>query len=581
MNRLNPIYTEKTECQDCYKCVRQCPVKAIKIKDGSAQIISEDCILCGHCVEVCPVEAKKVRDDLSRVKQLLTIKKQVFVSIAPSYISEFGINNEEKIIYALKKLGFAGVSETALGAQEVSAHAALYAEQADPGIMISSACPVIVNFIKKEKQNFTSKITPFLSPALSHASMLKQKFGNDISIVFISPCIGKKQEADDHPDLIDIAITFNELRNWFKEEKIDIQTITTDGENKFIPEKAAEGSLYPIDGGMIAGMKKNIGLNDISFMTFSGLENIKNCLEDIDQLPKDSKIFLELLACEGGCINGPQGNSQRGTISKRVNVINNVNYNESNIPRKANINISQNYENSQTNLQNYSEAEIKKALALTGKLSTKDELNCSGCGYESCRDFAIALLTGQAEKEMCVSYLRKMAQKKANMLIKAMPAGLVIVNKEMRIIECNKKFAELLGTDLINAFNAKPGLEDGNLKKIIPNEKFIEHCQLVLDIGEKIKNRHFHFNKAIFDLSVFPIEKKQTIGIIIQDITNPSYQKEQIVFKAKEVTKKSLETVQKIAYLLGENASETEVILNSIIETIDPSSLENREENNE
>ncbi len=106
------IYTEANNCQDCYKCIRECPVKAIKMEDLSASIISENCIYCGHCVSVCPVGAKQVKEDVSLVKYLLQHHKQVIVSLAPSWVAEFPEYDREEMIRLLRGLGFARVSET-------------------------------------------------------------------------------------------------------------------------------------------------------------------------------------------------------------------------------------------------------------------------------------------------------------------------------------------------------------------------------------------------------------------------------------------------------------------------------------
>ncbi|HPF08397.1 MAG TPA: [Fe-Fe] hydrogenase large subunit C-terminal domain-containing protein, partial [Candidatus Cloacimonadota bacterium] len=191
-----PIYTEKTECQDCYKCVRECPVKAIRVIEGSAQVMSDACILCGRCTEVCPVGAKKIRDDLGEAIELLKRKERVYVSLAPTFRTEFNGLDSNKLVAALNSLGFAGVSETALGAQEVSASCAqLLAEGSNP-LLISSACPSVVHLIEQYYPHLVPQISPVDSPLQAHCKMLKKAFGDDIGIVFIGPCVAKKNEAE-------------------------------------------------------------------------------------------------------------------------------------------------------------------------------------------------------------------------------------------------------------------------------------------------------------------------------------------------------------------------------------------------
>jgi iron only hydrogenase large subunit-like protein len=211
MERLNAIYTEERECQDCHKCIRECPVKAIRVQDGSARIVFESCIMCGNCVLACPSKAKQVRDDLPRVKALLAGERKVIVSLAPSFAAQFDGIRPAQLIHALKRLGFFAVSETALGAQQVSASVSALMQREPKQVWISSACPVVVDFIGKYHPQYQPQISPVLSPLLTHCKMLRAHYGNDIAIVFIGPCIAKKIEAEHHPELLDAVLTFEDL----------------------------------------------------------------------------------------------------------------------------------------------------------------------------------------------------------------------------------------------------------------------------------------------------------------------------------------------------------------------------------
>lgn len=562
MNNTYPIYTGMADCQDCYKCVRHCPVKAIHIKDGKASVIPEDCILCGKCVQVCPSGAKKIRNDIERVKQLLRIKERVILSLAPSYLNEFEGVSKSQMIAALKKLGFWGVSETALGAQEVSAHIAKQLSEAKGGVFLSSACPTAVELVRKHYPKFHQDVTQLKSPMQAHASMLKRIYGNDITVVFTGPCISKKSESDEHPDLIAAAITFYGLAKWFKSEGIDPMNIVPAEDDRFIPELAREGSMYPVEGGMIAGIKAECTVNDPAFMSFSGVGDINMALNGLENFNPSKPVFIELLACKGGCINGPARLNDNSTIQKRFNILEDSTFKAEEFPRVPNENISEIYAKVENKKPEFTQNDITRALHQIGKYSHEDELNCSGCGYHTCRDFALALLEGKAEPEMCVTRMRKLAHKKANALLKAIPSGVVIVKDDLRIVECNKNFSRLLGKAEEMIFDAKPGMEGARLDKILP---FYHNFQSVLESGEDILEKDFRLNKQILHGSIFTIEKHRIVGGVFQDITTPAMQKEQIIDKTREVIQKNLETVQNIAYLLGENASETQVVLDSII----------------
>lgn len=564
MNNINPIYTEKAECQDCYKCVRECPVKAIKIQNGAAAVIPELCVLCGHCVDVCPANAKKVRNELEKVEKLLSSGKKVFVSLAPSFVSEFNFWKPAQIITALKSLGFYAVSETALGAQQVSAHVAQQLNLQTGKIFISSACPTVVDLITRYLPHFTPSITALLSPMLSHSKILRKKYGNNIAVVFIGPCIAKKREADSHPQLIDAVLTFKELKEWFRLKDINPSQIEPKENDTFMPQAAEEGALYPVDGGMAATIKANCSIHDSCYMTFSGLKNILNALDDLENLKIEGNIFIEALACEGGCVNGPQTEKRNATAVKRFRVVNYSSYPRKKIPRTPSIPINDFIIDTPIEQKCFNEDDIKSALRQVGKIKPQDELNCGGCGYDSCRDFARALLVGKAEKTMCVTYMRKLAQNKARGLLRTMPSGVIIVDEHLKIIEMNQNFANLFGPDVKSVFESNPGMEGASLEKIVPFHELFTH---VLNTSEDIIQKDIRVGNRILNGSIFSIEPNTVVGGVFADITAPAIQKEQIIRRSQEIINKNLNMVQKIAYLLGENASESETVLNSIIES--------------
>ncbi len=563
MSKLYPVYTEKAQCQDCYKCVRHCPVKSIRVENGNAIVNPQDCILCGNCVAICPVNAKKIRDDLPWVKQIIKDKQKVIVSLAPSWVTEFPELTSQQMLVALKKLGFWGVSETAFGAQIVSSAVADLIRAKTQPVMISTACPVIVEYIRKYHPHLTNMLTPLLSPALTHAKFLKAEYGEDIGIVFIGPCIGKKLEAAENPELIDLSLTFEDLRHWWQALEINPKYLTSKEPEQFIPEAAAEGVLYPIDGGMIDGVKKHGEFENVHFMSISGGVHIQHALDGLDEFASDDKqVFIEILACDGGCINGPRSKSQSFTALKRIQINDTLTVRPDNSSCLAGLATRDYYVQNGVYDKVFTPQEIDAALRKIGIVHQVDELNCGGCGYNTCREFVNAMLNGKAEGSMCVAHMRKLAMNKANALIKAMPSGVVIVNDLLQVIECNKKFVDILGGDAVTVYEVNPGLTGAYLNRLVP---FYKSFQQILDSEDKSLEKEIRYNDKIIKLLVFPIEKKRIVGGIIQDITQPSVQREEIITKAEKIIKQNLTTVQQIAFLLGENAAESEILLNSII----------------
>ena len=567
MDSQYPVYTLVNECHDCYKCIRECPVKAIKIEDGHASVIPSRCIACGNCVKACPSNAKRVRTDIDQVKNLLIAQKKVFVSLAPSWSGVFDYS-PYKMISILKRLGFAEVSETALGAQEVSIETAKILNGAEKGLYISSACPVIVDFIRLYHPEFIDCITPIGSPAMTHAKMLREKYGDDISIVFIGPCIGKKNEVK-YAGLFDVALTFEELKMWINDEIVDIASVLFDKKNAFVPYSANEGSLYPIDGGMNETLRR-IGIrHDIQLMDICGLNNFERALNNLKPELINKVIFVEALACEGGCIGGPCISTDKAGISVVSNILSNVK-DRDDIPKEPDVLVPYPIKKGKVVTSEYPLEDILKALKRIGKHTVDDELNCGGCGYATCRDLAKALLDGDAETSMCVSYMRKIAMRKAAALVRCMPAAVVMVDRNLNILEANDSFMKMFTGDMYEIFKARPdGMAGAAIDRIISFSELFKTC---LNSGKDLHKERYAVKDRLYDISIFTIEENEIVGAVITDVTQSETNREKISQKAHEVISKNISIVQEIACLLGEHMVETETLLSSIANDFDTAS---------
>ena len=512
-NKLSPVYTLKNECHDCYKCVRECYVKSIQIKDGSASVLADRCIACGHCVTVCPSNAKRIRYDVDRVKALLAAKEKVIVSLAPSWISIFDYTKPQ-MITLLKALGFFGVSETALGAQEVSIEVAKLLKEKETGLFISSACPVIVDYIRYYRPEFAKYITPVASPALTHARMLKEKYGEDVGIVFIGPCIAKKNESDKRNDLIDVALTFDELNYWVKESYIDLSKLEIDQNESFIPESANEGSLYPILGGMNETLKY-IGIeDDVQLVDICTLHSLDKALNGLKPEKLEEKIFVEALGCDGGCINGPGISLCKSTLLKTSNVLNNF-VKRDEIPQEPKTVVNIEYTAVNHEKKEFPLEDIMKTMERIGKHKEEDELNCGGCGFQTCRELAQAILAGEAEPSMCVSYVRKIALRKAAAMLRCMPSAMVMIDNQNKILESNDAFMKMFCGDMYEIFSERPeGVNGADIDRIIP---FADLLKTALKTGKDIHKEHYISGSKLYDINVFIIEENEKIGRIFEE----------------------------------------------------------------
>jgi iron only hydrogenase large subunit-like protein len=541
------------------------------VENDKPSIIPEMCVLCGRCVVNCPSGAKRTRNDIAAARELLQQKEKVIVSLAPSFVTEFLPAGLQGVVDALKQLGFYAVSETSLGADLISKETAdmlLFSEQDKNArrLFLSSACPAVVLYIRKYVPSFIPFLNNCASPLLAHARLLRELYGENIGVVFIGPCAAKKREADEF-EAIDAALTFKELKEWLEQDGVVISE-TADGGNCFVPRRAAKGAHFPVDGGMITAVKKYMDDPSAAFtVAVSGMYMVMKTLRDlsIQTAGLDKPLFLELLACYGGCINGPCVTRGAGSITQGVKL---MEYAESADDRldaallERRLSLTGMVKAETVVPASYSDWDIRKTLALIGKGNSADEINCAMCGYNSCRDFAIAFMEGRAEKTMCLSYMRNLAQKKANALMHSIPSGVALVSKHLTVIECNENFVRLLGPEPEELYSLVPGLTGANLSKMVSFSSYFSdvlasNIPIDMDIWEDDK---------FFHLNIFVIEKNEIAACVIDDMTAPEQQRERTISRSKKIIEKNVETVQKIAFLLGENAAETESILNAIID---------------
>ena len=568
-----PVYSEVTSCRDCYKCVRVCPVKAIKMKEGHAMIQHDRCIFCGRCVHVCPTRAQKVRDDIKRVKIAMSSGHKAICSLDPSFSSEFP-GKERELLYALTELGFDAVSETAIGAHLVSSAIERYKERNGSCNWISTACTSVVELVRKYYPDKVDDLAPVPSPLQVHSAYLRHLYGDDIVIVAIGPCIARKHEADLYPGYPDYALTFNELRKWMRFSSIDLDSIEVKKDVEFVPAKAGISSLYAIEGGQIIASSAGNPLLHPDAIALSGVEQIMSALNG----KTDKREFLELMGCDGSCINGPGAIRNISIADRKRNARNHVarrleedglfggddEFVEELLQEGYGIIGAEKPKRNDSFHKEHTEEEIRGALEAIGKFSRKDELNCGGCGYSTCREMAIAYLEGMADPEMCVTRMRNEAQSKVDVLLRTIPMGVVIVDSDLKIADCNIQFLKQFG-DMDESI-----LDESMLPLIhsLPVERFIPFADMFRRQFnlERPGQYRMHYKDRFIRVRFFLVEKQRLLGAMFDDVTSPTVKRETVVKKAEDVIQKSLETVQQIASLLGENAAETEIMLNSLID---------------
>ena len=300
-------------------------------------------------------------------------------------------------------------------------------------------------------------------------------------------------------------------------------------------------------------------------MTLTGVNTIRTMLETLDPKTLEQPVFIEALACPGGCVCGPKTRT-KCAAGGMLDVLRHAKKTLPDDPEDK-PDVGHHYRPAAAATATFSEEQIQATLHTLGKYTPQDELNCAGCGYDSCRALACAILAGNAEPQMCVSRMRQIALKQSSAIDRALPYGLVVADKRLRIIECNERFAALLGDSVKLAYDAKPGLRDADLAMIIPHPQLFEK---VLETGEEIIRRTVEIDKRLFSLTIFNVDVHEVIGALILDVTESEQNRRALIEKARTVVTNTAKTVQEIAFMLGRNAAESELILDSAVEMFAP-----------
>ena len=440
---------KKSNCKNCHKCIRHCPVKSIRFSGNQAYIISNECILCGHCFVVCPQDAKQVVDDTEKVKVLIQSGDPVIVSLAPSFIANFegvGINSMRK---ALKQLGFADAEETAIGATIVKKDYDRMCDESEKDVIISSCCHSINLLIQKHFPELIHHLADTLSPMQAHCKDIKKRNPN-AKTVFIGPCVSKKDEAAHYEGIVDAVLTFEELAKWLADEDIPLD-MDVDDTNE------SKARLFPTTGGILKTMEKSNP--EYTYLALDGVDNCIAALKDIKN-GNVHKCFIEMSACAGSCIGGPiMEKYHKSPIRHYKDVIEYAGNDDFDVEQPDRIDLIKQFDIITQDDPNPSEKEIKEVLKQMGKYSTADELNCGTCGYNTCREKAIAVIAGKAEISMCLPYLMDRAENFTDTITKITPNGIIILNENLEVQQINenalrifnlKSDKDILGENVVN-----------------------------------------------------------------------------------------------------------------------------------
>jgi len=608
------IYINEEKCRNSYSCVRVCPVNAIEVRPERAHpvIIADRCIGCGLCFLACSPRAIEFSDSRSRVRQILQSGRPTAALIAPSIASEFDdITDYRKFVGMIRSLGFTYVHEVSFGVDLVAyAYRKLF-EESSGKYYITSNCPSIVEMIEKYHPHLVPNLAPLVSPMVSTAMVTRDLYGQDVANVFIGPCIDIKAEANlySEKNLVEAVLTFIEIRQMFEEDEIQEKTVKM---AEFDPPFGNWGALYPYPAGILqaAGIKRDLVSSQV--ITASGSEDVKEAINDFDHHIDTIRHHFNLFFCPG-CMLGPgmirhdERFRRRSLVKqyaeKRVESLDKEQW-KKDMERWSKLDLTRRFTANDQRIPEPSPEAVIEVMKIIGKDNRSEELNCNACGSGSCREFAAPVAKGLAVPEMCHTYnlrnkqeyietLRQtnkklsetkkalkeseeqaMREKDAaqdasdtmNSMLNKLPNGVVIVDNELKILQSNARFLEIIGEDAKAIAEIIPGLRGADLKTLLPFNVY-NIFSFVLRENESVISRDVQLEDRMFNISIFPIRQNRIAGAVIRDLFSPEVQREEVITRVSDVIDKNLEMVQKIGFLLGEGASETEKMLNSIVES--------------
>ena len=555
---MDCLTLKKSNCKNCYKCIRHCPVKSIRFSGNQAYIIGNECIMCGQCFVVCPQDAKQIVDETEKVKVLLQSDDPVIVSLAPSFIANYEGVGIESMRKALKKLGFFDAEETAIGATIVKKEYEHMINEEDRDIIITSCCHSVNLLIQKYFPAELPYLADVLSPMQAHCRDIKRRYP-DAKTVFIGPCVAKKDEAQYYEGIVDAVLTFDELTAWLKAENIELESNTSE------KDENSRARFFPTTGGILKTFTEENP--PYTYLAIDGTENCIAALRDIEN-GNIHRCVIEMSACVGSCIGGPvMEKFHRSPIKDYAAVARSAGEKDFAVAQPDPIELRKIFTAIGRKNPQPSEEEIREALRQMGKTKPSDELNCGSCGYDTCREKAIAICQGKAEISMCLPYLKDKAENFSDTIVRNTPNGLIVLNEKLEVQQINRAALKILNLRL-----ASDILGDQVVRVMEPGD-FVS----VLSKGSAIHNKRVYlaeYEKYVDETIVYDNEYRLLI-CILRDVTEEETQREkkesisrQTVEIADRVVDKQMRIVQEIASLLGETAAETKIALSKLKESI-------------
>ncbi len=561
---MNTVLTlSKSACNNCYKCIRICPVKAISFNDRRTKIEQSRCIACGKCFIVCPQNPQSNRNNLIKTKAYLANGKTLVASVDPAYVAYFG-DDYKRFLGVLKHLGFQFIEEMTLGIDKVYEEYRRKILLKEQKYFITTTCSTMNLWVQKYYPELNPYMLQIVPPMIAHGKMLKEKYGHHCKIVYFSPCIGTKVEFIEFikEGAVDVVFTFYDLEKWLNKEGINLASVE---ERSFEDEGTNEAKLFPTEG--IFFPREVELLSEWDLIRAEGAGQCKEVLECMKQGTLEPSI-VELRFCKSGCITGSSFSRSKGNLFKRKKQIRR--YSEAVVVKTIKESESVPFDFSRNFIDQKPEHRIPEGEVLEsilkemGKMKRSDELDCGTCGYQTCRQKAVAIYNGMAQTYMCLPFMRNKSETISNLIFEHSPNFIFLVGRDLKIRSINPAAIHHLQLK-------KNERDDLHLVSIIDFTDFVEVFETKKNIyGKKI---HLEDKNLTGILNLLYIEKQDVILTILNDITKEEKREKEVLLMkkntveaAQHVIAKQMRVAQEIASLLGETTAETKVILTKLME---------------
>lgn len=405
------VSLEVSKCKGCTTCLKRCPTEAIRIRDAHAVINSDRCIDCGECIKVCPYKAKKaVHDSLSCLENY----KYTVALPAPSLYGQFDhMDNIGYIIRGLRDLGFDDVFEVACAAELVSAYTRLYIKRSDvKKPVISSACPTISRMISMNYPFLIDNVLPILPPVDIAAYLARAKAkadhpelsDEDIGIVFISPCPAKVSYVKN-----DFAGERNYITDVISVRDVYFALLDVMKERGDEPLETTESGMIGIGWATTGG--ESTAIFNERYLAADGIENCIHVLDQIDNEDITSLDFVELNACDGGCVGGAMTVANPYIAQARLQAL--KRYLPVSPNRPASEWIPDQYFNERgieytpaTLLSEDRKVARQMMQEIESIKESLPQIDCGSCGAPTCMAFAEDIVRGEANVDDCTVIMK-------------------------------------------------------------------------------------------------------------------------------------------------------------------------------